>query len=124
MIIKLPFKTPTVNHLYFHYNNRMILTKVARDKKKEIKEILDNTIWTIPVFSYGLSVEVEIHENWFTKKKQVAKKDVANREKFLIDAVFDAMGLDDKYIWDLKISKVQSDEEFAVIKVLERRGDL
>ena len=120
MIIKLPFKTPTVNHLYFHYNNRMILTKKARDMKIDIKDILDNTIWTIPVFSYGLRVEVEIHEDWFTKKGLMARKDVANREKFLVDAVFAAMGLDDKYIWELEVKKVQNKtEEFAIIKIEE-----
>ena len=43
MIIKIPFKTPTVNHLYFNWNNRRIMTKEARNLKVEIKELINKT---------------------------------------------------------------------------------
>ena len=46
-----------------------------------------------------LSLTVEIFEDWYTKKGAVRKKDLANREKFLIDSVFRSLGLDDSYIF-------------------------
>ncbi len=118
MIIKIPFKTPTVNHLYFNWKNRRILTKEAKDMKIEIKELINNQAF--PLFSQEevpLKVEVEIHENWFCKNGSVARKDIANREKFLIDAVFDAIGIDDKYIFEHRLIKVQDSEEYSLIKI-------
>jgi len=53
------------------------------------------------------------------KKGEVKRKDVANREKFLIDSVFDALGIDDKFIFEHNISKCQDTEEFALIKIEE-----
>ena len=43
------------------------------------------------------------------------KKDIANREKFLIDSVFNALGLDDCFIFEHAMRKAQSDEEKAII---------
>ena len=66
-----------------------------------------------------LSVRVEIYEDWHTKKGAVKKKDVANREKFLIDSVFKALELDDCFIFEHVMRKVQSVEEKAVIAIEE-----
>ncbi len=118
MQIIIPFKTPTVNHLYFNWKGRMIITNEAKRLKKEIAEIVDSTprdpIRDPPV---KLKVTIEIHENWYTKKGEVKKKDIANREKFLIDSVFDALSIDDKMIFEHKMIKVQSEEEKAVINI-------
>ena len=70
-----------------------------------------------PNLNDGLRIEVEIHENWFSKKGSVLRKDVANREKFLIDAVFEALDIDDKYIFEHKLIKVQDLEEYSLIKL-------
>jgi Holliday junction resolvase RusA-like endonuclease len=118
--IVIPFKTPTINHLYFNWNNRRILTKEARKMKEEIKEIMVNTAF--PLFAQEeipLKVVVEIHENWFTKKGKVARKDVSNREKFLVDSVFEALRIDDKFIFEHIMKKIQSKNEKAVIMIYE-----
>ena len=118
MIIKIPFKTPTVNHLYFNWKNRRILTKEAKEMKKDIFQIVIRLIpFDLSELKGKLKVEVEIHENWFTKKGLVARKDIANREKFLIDAIFDAIGIDDKFIFEHRLLKIQDEEEFALIKI-------
>ena len=55
-----------------------------------------------------LRIHVHIYENWLTKKDLVARKDIANREKFLIDSIFEALGLDDKFIFFHIMEKKQS----------------
>ena len=118
MEIKIPFKTPTINHLYYHRGNMKIITKEARELKKEIKDIVIKSLPFICVnLNDGLIVDVEIHENWLTKKGEVKKKDVSNREKFLIDSVFDALEIDDKFIFEQRMKKVQDKEEFSLIKI-------
>ena len=85
MIIKIPFKTPSINHLHGHNRfGAFYLKPEAKKLKEEIKEIIINTAF--PLFSLEetrLKVIVEIHENWFTKKGKVARKDVSNREKLV-----------------------------------------
>lgn len=120
MIIKIPFKTPTVNHLYGHRmgNPRPYLKPEAKKLREEIKEIVYNSpIDLVRDPSQKLKVTVEVYEDWFTKKGVVKRKDVANREKFLIDSVFEALGLDDKMIFEHTMKKMQSEKEFSIIKI-------
>ena len=120
MQIKIPFKTPTVNHLYGHRmgNPKPYLKPEAKKLREEIKDIVYNTpIDPLRYPPQKLKVIVEVHENWFTKKGDVARKDVSNREKFLIDSVFEALGLDDKMIFEHIMKKIQSKVEFSIIKI-------
>jgi len=121
MKIKIPFKTPSINHLHGHNKfGAFYLKPEAKKLKKEIKDIMINTAF--PVFSQEdvpLRVKVEIHEDWYCKNGSVKRKDVANREKFLIDAVFDAIGLNDKFIFEHIMRKIQDEEEFAIIEIKE-----
>ena len=119
MIIILPFKTLTVNHLYgnsFKHNRRYMKT-AAKELKKEIAEIVENTEKDnfFREHPRKLNVIVEIHENWFTKDGNAKRTDIANREKFIIDSIFDTLNIDDKWIFQLTMKKIQSDTEQAVI---------
>ena len=117
MRITIPFKTPSVNHLYFHWKHCTILTKEARALKKEIKEIIDASTVIIKA-NVPLKVSVEVYEKWYFKNGEVARKDIANREKFLIDAVFEALGMDDRHIFELSFKKINSEtEEKSVIDI-------
>lgn len=118
--IKIPFKTPTVNHLYFisRWNNMRIITAEAKKLKEEIRDIIQSlNINTKPYQDQELDIIIEIHEDWYTKKGKVKQKDIANREKFLVDAVFQYLELDDRFIFNHKMIKVQDNEEYAIIKV-------
>ena len=116
--IKLPFKTPTINHLYWHKGNMKIMKTEAKKLREDISKIVVSRLpFVCSNLNSGLKVTVEIHENWLTKKGEVKKKDVANREKFLIDSVFGALGIDDKFIFQHHISKVQDTEEFAIVRI-------
>ena len=116
--IKIPFKTPTSNHLYWHRGNMKIMTKDARELREEIRKIVIKSLpFVCANLNDGLKVEIEVHENWHTKKGDVARKDIANREKFLIDSVFKVLDIDDKYIFEHKFIKVQNNEEYSIIKI-------
>lgn len=122
MKIKIPFKTITINHLYYHRGNMKILTTEAKRLRKKIEEIVQKPHITLSAINFKekeikLKVLVEIHENWFCKNGSVKKKDLANREKFLIDSIFDALKIDDKFIFEHRMKKIQSEEEFAIIKI-------
>lgn len=130
--ITIPKKTLTINHLYGFRGYRKFLTKEGRElrqciigivKKEKAKRIhiqSERQRGMINQNEPKLSVSVDIYENWLTKKGLVARKDIANREKFLIDSVFEALGIDDKFIWIHKMTKVQSEtEEKAIIKIEE-----
>jgi len=118
MEIKIPFKTPTINHLYGQRGFRKFLKPEAKKLREEITNLCKvrseelERLWCMQ-----LEVEVKIYENWFTTTGEIKRKDVANREKFLIDSVFNALGIDDKQIFKHTMKKVQSDEEFAIIKI-------
>ena len=121
--IRLPFKTPTINHLYWHKGNMKIMKTDAKRIREEIVDIVKKSLpFAISDIDNGLKVTVEVHEDWFTKEGKVKKKDIANREKFLIDSVFNSLGIDDKFIFEHHLWKVQNDlEEFSIIKIEEIR---
>lgn len=96
------------------------MTKEAKELKKEIQEIVDKEGLRFdyrPYLDKPLKVIVEIHENWFNKDKTIKRKDVANREKFLIDSIFDALEINDKNIFENTFIKIQDEEEFAEISI-------
>ena len=119
MIVKIPFKTPTINHLYWHRGNMKIMKTEAKKLREDIKEIVQKSLpFVCANLNSGLKLRVEIHENWLTKDGAVKKKDILNREKFLIDSVFNALNVDDKYIFEHTMIKVQNEEEeFALIEI-------
>ncbi len=118
IIIKIPFKTPTINHLYYHIQNMKVLTKEAKELKIKIKEVIDALkIDSKPYQDKRLGLIIEIHENWFTKQNTVKRKDISNREKFLVDAVFQVLDIDDKFIFNHQMIKVQDQEEYSLIKI-------
>jgi len=120
MLIKIPFKTPSINHLYYHKGNMKFLTKEARELRAKIEDVIKG-MCIITKFSMEsrLKVTIEIHENWICKNGSVKKVDVANREKFMIDSIFKYLGLDDKFIFEQIMIKVQDTEEFSIIKLEE-----
>ena len=66
-----------------------------------------------------LHVTVEVYENWHNQDGSVKKKDILNKEKFLIDSVFKGLEIDDMNIFDCRFIKVQSEEEKSIIRIRE-----
>jgi UDP-N-acetylglucosamine 2-epimerase len=86
-------------------------------KVKKVKNPYGKNVSKKSVQINNLEVRVEIHEKWLTKDGAPKRKDIANREKFLIDSIFDAFGWDDKGIFKHIMIKVQSEKEFAVVTI-------
>jgi hypothetical protein len=108
MKIIIPFPTPSVNHLYARRGFRSFLTKEAKELKEKIHNLVPNNkeskSWTK---DSKFIVIAEVYENWFTQKGDIARKDVANREKFVTDSIFDKLKVDDKQIFDYTLRKIQ-----------------
>lgn len=117
IIIKLPFKTPSINHVYGFRGHIKYIKPEAKKLRQEIIKIVKTVLKESYTFDLHLKVTVEVYENWYTKKGTVKRMDVANREKFLIDSVFEGLDVDDKHIFEYITRKVQSDEEYALIKI-------
>ncbi len=118
--ITIPVKCPTINHLYGQRGFRKFLKKEA----KVLREYIENRVHeqvNLPdrkaLEGKKLKIEIEVHENWLTKEGKVKRKDVANREKFLVDSIFESLGLDDKFIYHHLMKKIQSKEEKSIIRL-------
>jgi len=118
MQITIPFKTPTINHLYGQHGFRKFLKPEAKELREKIQNICKD-ISIDHIKDKKLVVTTEIHEDWLTKKGEVKRKDIANREKFLIDSVFDELDIDDKLVYVHIMRKIQDTKEFAIIKIKE-----
>lgn len=111
----LPVKTPTVNHLYWHRGNIKIMYDVAKRLREQIIQLIPNSIG---LAGHKLKVEIDIYEDWLTKKGEVKHKDIANREKFLVDSIFKGLGIDDKFIYELTMRKIQdTTQEGALVRI-------
>ena len=116
MRIEIPFKTPSINHLYWHRGNIKIMKTEAKELRAQIAEIVPKEH---NLSGKILKVICFIYEDWYYQNGDVSRKDIANREKFLIDSVFKALDIDDKYIFEHTFIKMQSmDEEKAVIEIV------
>ena len=123
MKIIIPFKTPTINHLYWHRGNIKIMKKEAKELRQEIIDLIDHKVYQYERDYFKdkqLYVIVEIYEDWFCKNNTIKKKDIANREKFLIDTVFKGLNIDDKMIFKCSFEKKQcDDDEYSVVLISE-----
>lgn len=123
MIIKIPEKTPTVNHLYGQNGNRRYLKPEAKELRERIETFVNEAIELgaklDTLKDKPLRVTTYIYENWYCKNGSVKRADVANREKFLIDSVFNALGIDDKFIFCNTLVKadMEDDEECAIMEI-------
>tara|TARA_Y100000034_G_C6605269_1_gene263433 strand:- start:14 stop:400 length:387 start_codon:yes stop_codon:yes gene_type:complete len=111
-------RCPTYNLLYWHRGNIKIMKSDAKELRAYIIKCIHEQIAPEEIINLTdkkLSIIMEIHENWFTKKDLVKKLDLDNRCKFLIDSVCIGLKIDDKFVFELKMKKVQSKEEKAIV---------
>jgi Holliday junction resolvase RusA-like endonuclease len=123
MKIILPFKTPTINHLYWHRGNIKIMKTEAKELREKIIELINKKIFKHEIeylVDKELKVRIEIYEDWYNKDLTVKKKDIQNREKFLVDSVFNALDIDDKYVFECSFIKKQCDnDEYSIVFIDE-----
>jgi len=69
-----------------------------------------------------LSLEIDLYGSWYTKKEKIKCCDCCNKEKLLVDSLFEALKVYDKEIDDcqlfsVNIRKITSDVEMTTIKL-------
>jgi len=120
MKIVVPLNTPSVNHLYGRRGFRSYLKPEAKELRKEIIEIVQQTA-ADPIFlpQRPLEIHIKIYENWYNKDGTIKRKDIGNKEKFLVDSIFEGLNADDKVIFKHTMEKIQSDEEKFEVELIE-----
>lgn len=63
------------------------------------------------------SIDMAFHGNWLYKNGNNKRADVQNLIKILIDAIFEGIGVDDSYVYELSAKKVQDTEIFTKVVV-------
>jgi Holliday junction resolvase RusA-like endonuclease len=119
IVIEIPLKTLSVNHLYGFKGHFRFIKKEGREIRNFIQcHIIAQRIDVSEYINKKLKVEVDIYEDWMTKKGEIKRTDLSNREKFLVDSVFEVLKLDDKQIFEHTMRKIQSDKEKFIIKIM------
>jgi len=95
-----------------HYNKQVYLTEEARRYKNYVAMCVPAVTFkpNVPVSFTGV-----VYGNWFTKKGTIRKIDVQNMDKLLVDAIFKKIGIDDKCVFDIRMSKVQHDSKECIV---------
>ncbi|MFI5405085.1 MAG: RusA family crossover junction endodeoxyribonuclease [Nitrososphaerales archaeon] len=123
--IIIPEKIPSANGLY--PTNRMGFRYLPREGK-EFKERIGN-ICNQELLNLGdtkpdftdkkLVVKMWVSENWFNKDGTIKKKDLMNKEKFVIDSVFKGLNLDDSQIFVFLSRKITGSSDKTKIVLSE-----
>jgi len=118
LIITILEKTPSIDGAYWHRGNVKILKNEYRDLRERIQKIVSDKNFKFDKET-KLKVQIAVSGHWITKKNTIYKSDLANKEKFLIDSIFPILNIDDRQIWDLHLSKIDSKNDFTVIEIEE-----
>lgn len=122
-------KPLSVNNVYAGYPRRH-KTDRAKAFTKEIifetqKQLLDikKSINLKHFFREGerFNVKISVFGKWINKNKTISKKDIANVEKPLIDALFKGIQLftrtaDDSQIFNIQLEKIPYDKDHIVVE--------
>lgn len=114
-------RTPSINHLYHQHGFRKFLSKEAKELRNYIESKVSEQVSKKDIKEYKdkeLKVVLEIYENWYTKKGTVYRKDLGNKEKFIIDSVFNKLEIDDKFIFNMTMIKVDSKQDKTILTIV------
>ena len=115
---KIPGLPPSINATYGinYHKKKCYMNTIAREFKFKVKL---NTPRVKIEPGAKLEVEFEYHGNWINKNGTIKKKDGWNLDKVLCDAIFEKIGSDDSVAFKGSWVKVQSKEEFTIVKIKE-----
>ena len=98
-----------------NYNFREVsLSLEARVFKQRVKMCMPYADFTT---ANTYKVEIEYHGNFKYKNGKNRRLDLQNMDKLLIDAIFDKLGADDSYLWQLQECKIQDDNDYTVVNI-------
>lgn len=120
---RVSFLPISVNRIYSynHYNKTMYLTEEARHFKMALKIACPKIEFKSE--QPKLRVEVWYHSpTWICKNGKFRKRDSANMDKLVHDAITERLGRDDSHIWMHSGEKVVDIDEFTEIVISEIEG--
>lgn len=104
--ITVPGRVPSTNHLYATAGGRRILSAQGRQYKTAISTLVHATCrhaLPLPITPYALHLTV--HDRWRTSNGQPVRADATNRIKVLEDALSEGLGIDDRWFWEVTVTK-------------------
>lgn len=117
MIIKIPFKTPSINMMYSNWGGRRAKSKEAKLATEKIAEVMKGV--EIEEIQGELKVKIIIRSKWYNLDGTIKKRDIVNLEKCITDSIFACLpNMDDKQITEITLKKIHDvDEEYALVKI-------
>lgn len=114
---------PSLNHTY-KQGKRRYLSPKAKKFKEDFALILgpNKNRFKANLMLKDKLIKIRMHiclPTWKTKDGRIRKNDVSNRIKLTEDAFFDAIGLDDSYVWDIQVIKVVGKNKGILIQIDE-----
>lgn len=108
MIISVNFIPPTINTAYGrNRSGRRYLSAAGKQFKSAVKLHCLKIKESLEECPYRLVIEV--HKPWYTKQGKVCRNDISNRIKIAEDALMEALGLDDRFIFEITAKKIDSE---------------
>lgn len=116
----VPVEPVSVNELYANVPGAgRVLTQKGKDFKAEFKDALalSNPYMPRQIVAQPLRLSLHFAGNWETKDGQPRKRDVGNAEKSVSDVLADFLGVDDKWFYELHVTKRHADTPALTIHV-------
>ena len=114
--LRMPFPI-SVNQAYAGFKRRF-KSKAYKDYEKTSKAYYEENYDHFDPIDGELLVVYKFYSNWRNKNGTVKRKDVCNFEKTLSDELSNLIPwLEDENFWDVRMEKIQSDEEYVDITI-------
>jgi len=119
--LEVPFVCPSVNAGYSRgRNGRRFSTKAVKTFKNNVRIYVQQKAFdTSKLYLKKLRLKIWIGKSWITKSGLPRKSDVSNYLKFSEDSFLDALGIDDKNIFEITGIKVHSENDFTRYELTE-----
>lgn len=117
--LRLDGKITSVNKVYSVGRGRVFLNPEVKAYRAEMKPIVEAGYKDSGTKYQGglLKVSAKIYTSYFTKGGEVRRVDVDNTAKQILDTIFPALKIDDSFVFELKLQKVNYDKGNPYITV-------
>lgn len=121
--LTLPLMPPSTNQSLMAVRGRLIHTTKARDFRTVATAHLSSQLEGLDLgWLKGAKVRLSLEyrsKRWTIKSGAMAKRDIANLEKLLVDSLAEALSsfveFDDRQIWELRLRKTLGDDNVTIV---------
>lgn len=121
--LSLPLLPPSTNQSLMAVRGRLIHTSKAREFRALATQALTDQLEGLDLsWLVGARVRLEVEyrsKRWTIKSGAMAKRDIANLEKLLVDSLSEALNtvveFDDRQIWELHLRKAVGEDQTTLV---------